>query len=117
MLAQRLIRKLCAFCKKPEAATSTECALMEVPENPAPMIYHPVGCAQCRHTGYSGRSGVYELIAIDDTLRTMIHDRKPENQLKKYARTLFPSIRQDGYARVLRGDTSLEEILRVTNDE
>ena len=54
---------------------------------------------------------------IDDTLRNMIHDRKPEPQLKKYARTLTPSIRQDGYQRVLSGETSLEEILRVTSDE
>ncbi len=117
VLAQRLTRLLCKHCKKPMPATPSECAILGVPEHSAPVIYHPAGCAQCRDSGYSGRSGVYELIAIDDTLRTMIHDRKPEQQLKKHARTLFPSIRQDGFRRVLAGFTSLEEILRVTSEE
>jgi general secretion pathway protein E len=117
VLAQRLIRILCQHCKNPVPATHAECALMGIAENPAPTIYHAIGCEYCRHSGYSGRSGVYELIAIDDKLRTMIHDRQPEPQLKKHARTLFPSIRQDGYKRVLAGHTSLEEVLRVTSEE
>jgi len=117
VLAQRLIRLLCPHCKKAQPASFGECELLGVPVNDTTMIYQPVGCQQCRNSGYSGRSGVYELILIDETLRTMIHDRKPEPQMKKYARTLFPTIRQDGYQRVLRGDTSLEEVLRVTSEE
>lgn len=117
VLAQRLIRLLCKHCKKAITATPSECAIMGIPDQPLPTIYHGVGCTLCRNTGYSGRSGVYELIAIDDTLRTMIHDKKSEQLIKKYARTLYPSIRQDGYRRVLAGDTSLEEILRVTSEE
>jgi len=114
VLAQRLIRLLCKHCKKPMSASSSECQLLNVKEA---IIYHPVGCDLCKNTGYSGRSGVYELIAVDETLRTMIHDRASEQQLKKYARIQFPNIRQDGYQRVLAGQTSLEEILRVTNEE
>jgi general secretion pathway protein E len=117
VLAQRLIRILCSHCKKPVPADSGECALMGVSDNPPPTIYHAVGCENCRHSGYSGRSGVYELIAIDDKLRAMIHGREAEPDLKKYARSLFPTIRQDGYKRVLAGHTSLEEVLRVTSDE
>lgn len=117
VIAQRLVRLLCEQCKKPVTATPAECQLMNVSEANPPTLYHPVGCSVCRNTGYIGRSGVYELIAIDDTLRTMIHDRKAEQQIRKYARTLFPSIRQDGYRMVLAGVTSLEEILRVTNEE
>lgn len=117
VLAQRLLRLLCSECKKSQEANASECDLMGVPHDPPPMIYHPVGCEKCRHTGYSGRSGVYELIVIDDKLRAMIHDHQPEPQLKKYARTMFPSIRQDGYKRVLAGDTSLEEVVRVTSEE
>jgi len=117
VLAQRLMRLLCKTCKKPLAATKRECVILGVKDKEAPIIYHPEGCANCRNTGFSGRSGVYELIAIDDHLRTMIHDKKGEQQLKKYARTLFPSIRQDGFYRVLAGDTSLEEILRVTSED
>lgn len=116
LLAQRLVRLLCPHCKKSQPATPTECDLLGVAHQPAPMICHPVGCDQCRNTGYSGRSGVYELIAIDDTLRVMIHGRKPESELQQYVRTRFPSIRQDGYRRVLSGETSLEEVLRVTSE-
>lgn len=114
VLAQRLMRLLCKECKKPSAASAHECNMLGVKEA---TIYRPEGCARCRHSGYSGRSGVYELIAIDETLRTMIHSRESEQNIKKYARTLYPSIRQDGFRRVLLGDTSLEEILRVTSEE
>ncbi len=91
-----------------------ECDLLGVEESSSPVIYQSVGCPNCRYSGYSGRSGVYELIAIDESLRTMIHDRVAELEMRKYARGLFPSLRQDGYRRVLMGDTSLEEVLRVT---
>ncbi len=117
VLAQRLMRLLCQKCKKPVVATANECSLLGISEQNPPTLYHPVGCPQCRYSGFSGRSGVYELIAIDETLHTLIHDRASEQKMRQYARTLFPSIRQDGYRRVLAGDTSLEEILRVTSEE
>ena len=114
VLAQRLVRLLCNHCKKPQAATANECAMLGVE---AAEIFQPAGCDLCKLSGYSGRSGVYELIAINETMRTMIHDKTPEQQIKKYARTLFTSIRQDGYQLVLAGATSLEEILRVISEE
>jgi general secretion pathway protein E len=117
VLAQRLVRILCPHCKRPVPATHAECETLGVSAQNPPLLFHPVGCELCRNNGYSGRTGVYELVAIDDTLRTFIHDRKPEQQLQKYARSLFPSIRKDGYRLVLQGDTSLEEVLRVTNEE
>lgn len=117
VLAQRLMRLLCKECKKPGTATERECAIMGISFESAPIIYRPGGCASCRNSGYSGRMGVYELIAIDETLRTYIHDRTSEQTMKKYARTLYPSIRQDGFRKVLAGDTSLEEILRVTSED
>jgi general secretion pathway protein E len=117
VLAQRLVRLLCQDCKKPLVATTRECEILGVSDTNPPVIYHPIGCGNCRHSGYSGRSGVYELIAIDENLRTMIHDQAAEQQMRKYARGLFPSIRQDGRRQVLRGDTSLEEILRVTGED
>jgi general secretion pathway protein E len=57
------------------------------------------------------------MFAIHDSIRTMIHDKTPEPVIKKYARTLFPSIRHDGYLRILAGETSVDEILRVTSEE
>lgn len=130
VLAQRLIRLLCSDCKRPVPATESELALIfssplherflrgsNEASKTELTLYHPVGCSHCRNTGYSSRSGVYELIAIDDTLRSMIHEKASEQDIKKYARTLFPSIRQDGFRRVVMGDTSLEEVLRVTSEE
>lgn len=117
VLAQRLMRLLCKDCKKPAVAAGRECELLGVTEASQTVIYHSVGCQQCRYSGYSGRTGVYELIAIDETLRTMIHDRVPEQQMRKYARSLYPSLRQDGYRRVLLGQTSLEEVLRVSSED
>jgi general secretion pathway protein E len=116
VLAQRLMRLLCQACKKPVAATLNECAILDIKIENAPIIYHPVGCAECKNTGYRGRSGIYELIVIDHSFRTLIHEQQSEQSLKNHARTLFPSIRQDGYRRVLLGDTSLEEILRVSSE-
>lgn len=117
VLAQRLVRLLCDDCKKPMIASQLECEMLGVSASDSPVIYHPNGCGNCRHTGYSGRSGVYEMIAIDETLRTMVHDRAPELQMRKYSRGLYPSLRQDGFRRVLKGETSLEEVLRVTSED
>lgn len=117
VIAQRLMRLLCPDCKKAVPATHLEKELLGVPVNDEVVICHPVGCARCRHTGYSGRSGVYELIAIDETLRSMIHDRAPEQEMRQYSRKEHYSLRQDGCRRVLMGDTSLEEVLRVTSED
>lgn len=117
VLAQRLMRLLCKHCKKPMLATAKECEVLGIDPNTSPVIYHPGGCAHCRQSGYAGRCGVYELIAIDDEMRAMVHDHASEQQLRKHARQLFPSLRQDGYRRVIMGDTSLEEILRVTGED
>lgn len=117
VLAQRLMRLLCQQCKNARAPTPAERQLLQVNESYGAEIFQPTGCQSCRYTGYAGRSGVYELIAIDETLQTMIHDNTAEQTMRKYARQLFPSLRQDGYRRVLQGDTSLEEILRVTNED
>lgn len=116
VLAQRLVRLLCQHCKQPRSATQSECQQMGLEVDKAYVIYQPQGCDVCRHTGYHGRSGVYELVAIDEQMRTMIHDRASEQSLRHYARQLTPSLRQDGYRRVLKGETSLEEILRVTEE-
>ena len=67
--------------------------------------------------GYRGRTGIYELVSVDDTMRTMIHDGAGEHELERYARTLSPSIRDDGRAKVMSGNTSLEELLRVTRED
>ncbi len=117
VLAQRLARLLCVDCKRFEKATALECQIMNVPIENAPHIAHPVGCAKCRYTGYAGRTGIYELIVIDETMKTLIHDQSGEQRMRQHARSLFPSLRQDGLRRVCLGETSLEEVIRVSNED
>jgi general secretion pathway protein E len=117
LIAQRLVRLLCSHCKQVATATEGECLLLNIPSTEAPKIYRARGCEHCRNSGYIGRSGIYELITIDATLEHMIHENKSEQQIKHYARQKNLSIRSDGFHKVLAGETSLEEVLRVTNEE
>ncbi len=111
VLAQRLVRVLDDETKVAYTAREYECRTLKMsPENP-PTLYRP-GLED--GNGYRGRTGIYELIAVDDKMRTMIHDGVSEQELERYARTRGPSIRDDGNRRVLAGTTTLEEVLRVT---
>lgn len=116
LLAQRLVRVLCPHCKKPHQADRRECAFLKVDPQSAPVIYSPVGCESCKQQGYLGRTGIYELIAVDEKLRELIHNRASEAEMTVYARTHGPSIRDDGRARVQAGQTTIEEVLRVTQE-
>ena len=115
VVAQRLVRNLHPETKEPFQAGDYERRLLNLkPDEPSPVLYRPgreaVG-------GYRGRTGIYELVMIDDQMRTMIHDGASELDLERYARTLTPSIREDGRNKVLRGDTTIEEVLRVTRED
>nr|VFK14301.1 MAG: general secretion pathway protein E [Candidatus Kentron sp. LFY] len=122
VLSQRLARRLCPHCKQPYTPAPDELSefrlgeTIEVFPASAPRLYRPGDCNQCK-SGYHGRAGLYELVIIDDKLRAMIHDRAPEHELERYARRKTHSIYQDGIKQVLAGDTSLEEILRVTRED
>lgn len=115
LIAQRLVRKLCNHCKTKHQATNEECAIMRFNPSAKVQIYKANGCELCKHSGYQGRTGIYELIPIDETLRGMIHRNESIQHLESYLRPKVPSIRDDGFKRVLAGDTSLAEILRVTS--
>jgi len=116
VLAQRLVRVLCEHCKEPYTASSSDCEIMGLdPANP-PTLYRAMGCTACNHLGYRGRTGIYELITIDDEMRTRIHDGESELQLEAYARQYAPGMRQDGWRRVLAAETTLEEVLRVSRE-
>ncbi len=116
VLAQRLVRKLCPECRRAHTPDAAERELLGVGRENI-TIYTPVGCAKCTYTGYQGRTGIYELIQVDDFMRTLIHDNAGEGKLREYARSQgMTSIRQDGMRWVCNGDTSLEEVLRVARD-
>jgi general secretion pathway protein E len=113
VLAQRLVRVLNAETRVPYTATEYECKLLGVDPAEPPTLYR----ASEADNDYEGRTGIYELIMIDEQMRTMIHDGAGEHELEAYARKHSPSIRQDGIARVLDGTTTLEEVLRVTRSD
>lgn len=117
VLAQRLVRRLCSHCKKPFIATPANCQALGVDANQPPTLYAPQGCDACNRSGYRGRSGLFELVLVDSALQSRIHEGKSEQSLEQHARTLTPSLRDDGRRRVLAGDTTLEELLRVTQEE
>jgi general secretion pathway protein E len=117
VVAQRLVRLLCPACKQRFTADENQCELLGVSGNNPPEIYQAKGCEECAFTGYKGRVGIYEMLPIDDTLRSMIHDRTAELGIEKYARSRWPSIQSDGMQKVLAGETTLEEVLRVTSVE
>jgi len=117
LMAQRLVRTLCRHCKVPYEAAVTEKEQLGVELAPPLTLYKPVGCAQCRHTGFLGRSGIHEIIEIDRQLETMIHDQASEQALEAYARSRGPGILQSGRNKVLIGQTTLREVLRVTIEE
>ena len=114
VLAQRLVRVLDDETKVPYTATDYECALLEVDPSDPPTLYKP---GNVPGGGFTGRTGIYELITIDDHMRSMIHDGVSEQELERYARRNGPSIRADGRRRVLEGSTTLEEVLRVTRED
>ena len=116
VVAQRLVRVLCSECKIPYQASEKDCEVLGVNSSNAPTLYRPDGCDVCNHLGYRGRRGIYEVIEIDDGLRNMIHDGSGEHVMEAHARTLTPSIRSDGINLALKGETSLEEVLRVTQE-
>jgi len=114
VLAQRLVRVLDASTKIPYTASEYECNLLGVdPTNP-PTLYHP---GEGTNGGFTGRTGIYELISVDDEMRAMIHNGVSEQNLERHARKTTPGIRADGRRRVLAGDTTVEELLRVTRED
>ncbi|MES9851475.1 MAG: type II secretion system ATPase GspE [Candidatus Thiodiazotropha sp. L084R] len=116
VLAQRLVRTLCPHCKTPYTAAPEELELLEKTTTEEVTLYSANGCEKCHNHGYAGRTGIYELITIDETLRNMIHKGSGEIEMLNHARNYTDSIRQDGMKRVFDGDTSIDEIIRVTQE-
>ena len=115
VLAQRLVRVLNPETREPFLAGEYERRLLNLDSRGEPVtLYRPNSEPG---TGYRGRTGIYELIAVDDHMRTMIHDGSSEQDLERYARTASPGIRDDGRRKVMEGETTLEEVLRVTRED
>jgi len=118
VLAQRLVRTLCPACRATASPTAGEAALLADIGLPASTaLSAPTGCEQCNATGYRGRTGVYELLVVDDAIRRQIHDRAPEHALRAaaLANGMVP-LRRDGARWLADGTTSLAEVVRVTRE-
>jgi general secretion pathway protein E len=117
-IAQRLVRKLCFECREAYTASESEMQTLELEPDQAPVtIYRAKGCSKCNHLGYKGRIGIFEVVPIDNNMRQLIHDGVGEHGLEEQARNRSNSIKHNACSKVLTGETSLEEIIRVTQKE
>jgi general secretion pathway protein E len=115
VLAQRLVRCLCPECRQAHPATEGETEVMQSIGARAVELYRPAGCEACSDTGFKGRTGVYELLLTDESLRRLIHDRAGEPNLREACdRAGVRSLAEDGTRWLADGTTSLAELLRVT---
>ena len=112
LMAQRLVRVLCGDCKELYDSSESESRRLGIPLGSS--VFRPVGCEKCSQSGYKGRTGIYELIIVDDSLRLLIHEGAGEQAMLEHCRKNSRSIDQDGRDKVLQGITSVEEVLRVT---
>ena len=102
IMAQRLVRKLCPSCRE---------------EDPVTGKWRAVGCLHCGRSGYQGRTGIYEIVSVDDAMRGLIHQSAGEGELRAAARANgFRSMREDGQRWIDTGSTSQDEVVRATRD-
>ena len=117
VIAQRLVRTLCPHCATWHEADAFEKNLFGNIEHPQDLkLPQPQGCERCGNTGFSGRTAIYEIVPVDDHMRRLIHGNAAEYEIESYARQQSGSIRDDGLRKVLAGKTTIEEVLRVTNE-
>lgn len=117
IMAQRLVRTLCPHCKRPAEVDLDAWAELTAPwkASPPKQVYEPVGCLECRDTGYLGRMGVYEMFMISNKLKELIGKNAPLEQLRREAyKNGMHSLRISGAQKVANGLTTIEEVLRVT---
>jgi general secretion pathway protein E/type IV pilus assembly protein PilB len=112
-LAQRLVRRLCLKCREPHLLERDELpADLQLPEDS--QLYRAVGCRECNHTGYSGRVAIFELLISNSRIRRLCMDQAPASEIRAAAvQQGMQTLRETGWQRVLAGETSLDELVRV----
>jgi general secretion pathway protein E len=122
IMAQRLVRVVCKNCREPHPPTEAELSELGLTETWGEearrrTLYRAKGCAKCNDTGYRGRTGIYELMTLDDDLRALILKNLDSGGIKKEAvRQGMLTLKEHGAQKVLEGFTTVEEVLRVTRD-
>ena len=115
VIAQRLVRKLCPYCRKKRLASAEEKRIMHLPEEEAVEIYEPVGCNLCNDTGYYGRKGIFEIMEVNEELQRFIAEGSDSKNLIHAAkRNGMRTLRENGVRDVLAGITSIEELQKAS---
>jgi len=117
VLGQRLVRTICKNCRTPFEPTETQLSLLNLSPHDLgdKAFYYGRGCSSCNDTGYRGRKGIFELLAVNDAIRTMINERAPTVVLRQKAVELgMITLREDGLRSIFDGDTTIEEIVKYT---
>jgi general secretion pathway protein E len=110
VLAQRLVRVICEKCKHPAGSAVT-------PEGETIGVFEGAGCEHCHNTGYRGRLGIFELMELNEELRTIIMRGEDASKITASARRSgMRNLREDGWMKVKRGSTTAGEVMRVTQE-
>ena len=120
-MAQRLVRRLCDSCKEPYEPLDAELAeigLAGYKPKKGEVIYRAVGGPECLNSGYKGRQGIHELLQVEDSVRSLVMQNSPSSSIKKAAVSEgMKTLREDGAQKVLLGQTTIDEVMRVTAED
>ncbi|MNI47281.1 Type II secretion system protein E [compost metagenome] len=117
ILAQRLVRKLCPHCRQAYVLSAEQALSLQLSVEIEQVAWRPIGCEKCNGLGYRGRLGIHELLLIDDAIRKAIHLGSSEQEIEQLCGHARHTRRQDGARKLLTGETSIEEVLRVTGGD
>jgi general secretion pathway protein E len=117
ILAQRLVRVICPSCKIEAEEQVAHLREIGFPQGPSTVLYEGRGCKECGDTGFVGRMGVYELMLMDDDIRRLTITNADSTQLRRAAtQNGMVTLREDGFQKVIRGFSTVSEVLRVTQE-
>jgi type II secretion system protein E len=117
VMAQRLVRRLCEECREPYTPEESEMPA-DFPRPLPEVLYRPVGCRACRETGFSGRTGIFELLRTDEGVRELCVERASSSRIRKHGlENGMTTLRQSGWEKVAAGITDVEEISRITKGD
>jgi len=118
VVAQRLVRVICKECKEAVPESETKLIREEFGALVPPVLYRGAGCRNCQGTGYRGRQGIFEMMAVSNQVRSMILERAPSHHLRQVAiKEGMISLREDGWRIIRDGRTTVDEVMRNTKDE
>jgi type II secretion system protein E len=118
VLAQRLVRRVCTACRVPETPSPADLVALGVRPGAGVRLWRGKGCDECRGTGYRGRTGIYELFPITEDVRSLVLRRASSHELRRHAvQAGMTTLRLDGWTKACQGLTTIEEVLRVTQDD